>query len=141
MNVVRVAVFAACLVLGGCESTEGLAGVWSGTARVSTGISTSTFFSLTLTETPQGVVSGAGRITTTTPTGQTNFPATVAGAHAHPAVSLAITASGATPANFSGAFDATLSRIHGVLYGSGFFGDSLHLVRNTPGVTARLVEP
>jgi hypothetical protein len=59
----------------------------------------------------------------------------------HPAVSLAISASGATPTNFSGRFDATLSRLDGVLFGSGFFGDSLHLVRTTPGVTARLVEP
>ena len=119
------------LLFPACDSTVGLPGVWTGAVQ------TGTSFNLTLTETEPGVVSGGGRINNTL----TVFPVTVTGAHSHPAVSLAITATGVQPMNFSGTMDPALSRIDGVLFGSGFTGDSLHLIRNTPALTGRLTAP
>lgn len=131
MPLVRRLLVCGAVFLGACESSQGLPGVWTGT------VTNGTSFNLTITETLQGVVSGAGRINNTL----TVFPVTVTGAHAHPAVTLAITAQGLAPTNFSGTLDATLSRMDGVLYGSGFVGDSLHLVRITPAITAQLTAP
>lgn len=127
------------VVILACDAPRGLPGVWTGTVQTA---ATSTFFTLTLTETEQGVVSGGGRITSTLPgISSVNFAATVTGAHAHPAVTLAIVPVGATSMNFSGGLDATLSTLNGVLFGSGFGGDSLRLTRNTPAVSGRLTAP
>jgi len=119
------------LLLAACDSPVGLSGVWSGALQ------SGTSFYLTLTETPQGVVSGGGRVNNTLVV----FPTTVTGAHAHPAVTLAISPQGVQAMNFSGVLDATLSQMNGVVYGSGFTGDSLHLLRTTPAVANQLTAP
>lgn len=127
------------VVLFACDAPRGLPGVWTGTVQTP---ATTTFFTLTLTETEQGVVSGGGRISSTLPGISTvNFAATVTGAHVHPAVSLAIAPVGAQSMNFSGGLDATLATLTGVLFGSGFGGDSLRLTRSTPAVSGRLTAP
>ena len=131
MHFTRRLLVSLSVLLVGCESTAGLPGVWTGAVQ------TGTSFNLTLTETEQGAVTGAGRVNNTL----TVFPVTVTGAHTHPAVALAITAQGIQPMNFSGSFDATLTRLNGVLFGSGFTGDSLRLVRNTPAIAGRITAP
>ncbi len=131
MRLARSFVAGLALLAMACDSKAGLSGVWTGTSA------SSVSFYLTITETPQGAVSGGGRVNNTLVT----VPATVTGAHAHPAVSLAISASGFQAMNFSGSLDASLSRLNGVLYGSGFTGDSLKLARVTPAVASQLTGP
>jgi len=97
---------------------------------------------MTITETEQGAVTGGGRLVNTFPGVSTFiFPLTVTGAHAHPAISLAIAPVGAQSMNFSGTIDPTLARMDGVLFGSGFTGDSLHLLRTTPSSVAQITAP
>src|SRR6267143_2431853 len=117
MDVFRRSLVVLCLLLGACDSPVGLSGVWSGQ------LPGGTSFYFTLTETPQGVISGGGRINNTLVV----FPTTVTGAHAHPAVTLAISPQGVQAMNFSGVLDPTLSQMNGVVFGSGFTGDSLRL--------------
>ena len=124
------------VLLAACDSTVGLAGVWTG--PVPGGYS----MTLTLTETGVGVVSGSGRFhnpaNLTTPFSAVN----VTGAHSHPAVSLHIAFPGnIQPLNITGALNSTLSKIDAVVFGSGFLGDSVHLTRNTPAISGRITAP
>ena len=120
-----------------CSSSEGLSGVWTGSTV------SNISFTITLTETDAGQVTGAGRLNI--PAGQFGnasvFPLTTTGAHAHPALSLHIQPTGLQSMNFTGVLQAGLGRIEGVLNGSGFFGDSLKLNRVTPGGAGQITAP
>ncbi|MSR06305.1 MAG: hypothetical protein EXR93_04435 [Gemmatimonadetes bacterium] len=136
------------LLLVGCEDARGIPGLWTGVLRTTATLlapSRAFSFTLTLAETKEGVLSGGGRLANSAPDSLANpsqtFSLTVTGAHAHPAVSLAIVPVGVQAMNFSGSIDATLSRIDSVVYGSGFTGDSLHLFRDTPAVGAQVTAP
>jgi hypothetical protein len=118
--------------LAACDSPErGVAGLWTGDARGNV------IFTLTLTETEFGVVSGAGRLNS----GTLVFPATVSGAHAHPTVALHIQAQGVQSMNFQGIMDHGLANIRGVLNGSGFSQDSLRLTRVAQSPSPALTAP
>lgn len=119
-----------------CSSSEGLSGVWAGTTV------SSIVFTITLTETEAGQVTGAGRVNIPSGLGGTSvFPLTMTGAHAHPALSLHIQPTGLQSMNFSGLLQTGLGRIDGVLNGSGFFGDSLRLSRVPLGTAGQLTAP
>ena len=122
------------LLLAACDSDAGLSGLWTGSTTDGVG------FSLTLVETPQGAVSGAGRVTNgiTAP-----LPVNATGAHAHPSLSLTFDfpRTGLSPISFQGTFEGSMNAIRGALSGSGFDGDSLRLNRNTPPPSARITGP
>ena len=139
MHLSRLLLIGFCLVLAGCDPPVGLSGVWTGSTSAQVG---GFSFNLTLTESEQGVVAGAGRFinpnSLTSPFSAVN----VTGAHAHPAVNLHILFSGNTvPTSFSGTLDRTLTVMRGALFGSGFTGDSIRLVRNTPAISGRITAP
>ncbi|MBI4419369.1 MAG: hypothetical protein HY560_00960 [Gemmatimonadetes bacterium] len=123
---------AVVLIASACEGSVGISGVW-------TGVTGNTGFNLTLVETDRGAVTGAGRVVTAVQ----SIPANVAGAHAHPALTITITMPGTpfSPINYQGVLSGAGDAMRGVLYGSGFSGDSLRLVRNTPAVTEMIVAP
>ena len=139
----------AALFLTACEEARGIPGVWTGSFRTIANLvqpSRMYSFTLTLTETDVGVISGGGRLLNSPPDtliaqSTTYFAVTVTGAHAHPSITLAIAPGGAQAMNFTGTVDGTLTRMDGVVIGSGFIGDSLHFVRNTPQSSARITAP
>ncbi|MBI4501901.1 MAG: hypothetical protein HY700_12175 [Gemmatimonadetes bacterium] len=130
----RLALAALALVISACGDDASISGVWSG--RTADGVN----FNLTLVETPQGAVSGAGRLTNgiTAP-----LPVNATGAHAHPSISLTLDfpRTNYSPINFQGIFNGSMNVIRGALNGSGFDGDSLNLSRNTPPPSARITAP
>ena len=120
-----------------CGEDVGLSGVWTGVTAGGTG------FTFTLVETPQGVVSGSGRVLN----GLSPLPVNVTGAHAHPSLSLTIDFPrlNFSPISFQGTFNGSISAVKGALYGSGFgtgsTPDSLVLTRTTPSAVAQLTAP
>ena len=111
-----------------CGDSAGLGSLWTGSS--SSGIS----FNITMSETPQGAVTGAGVVAT----GVSTLPVNIAGAHAHPSLSLTFTFPGSNfaPVSFQGVFNSTFSTVTGLLNGSGFVRDTLRLNRNLPAVTS-----
>ena len=131
--------FLAILILltTACGDDAGISGVWTGVSGGGVG------FTFTLVETPQGVVSGSGRVVS----GLSPLPVNVTGAHAHPSLSLTIDFPriNLSPISFQGTFNTSMSAVKGALYGSGFgtgsTPDSLVLARSTPSAVARLTAP
>ena len=120
-----------------CGEDVGLSGVWTGVTAGGTG------FTFTLVETPQGVVSGSGRVLN----GLSPLPVNVTGAHAHPSLSLTIDFPrlNFSPISFQGTFNTTMTAVKGALYGSGFGSgsspDSLVLTRAAVSPVTRLTGP
>jgi hypothetical protein len=118
----------------GCSDDVGLTGVWTGISASSTGLT------LTLIETGDGLVSGAGRLVI----GLQSLPVNATGAHSHPSISLTIDAArlNFAPVNFQGVFDGPLETIHGVLNNANvFLSDSLVLHRTTAPAATRITAP
>jgi len=120
-----------------CGDDVGVSGVWTGATAGGVG------FTFTMVETPQGVVSGSGRVLN----GLSPLPINVTGAHAHPTLSLTIDFPrvNLSPISYQGTFNASMSAVKGALYGSGFgtssSPDSLVLTRTTVSPLARLTGP
>ena len=125
------------LLATACSDEVGVSGVWTGISGGGVG------FTFTLVETPQGVVSGSGRVLN----GLSPLPVNVTGAHAHPSLSLTIDFPrlNFSPISFQGTFNTSMSAVKGALYGSGFgtgsTPDSLVLARSTRSAVARLTAP
>jgi hypothetical protein len=116
-----------------CGEDAGLSGVWTGISTGGIGVS------LTLVETPQGVVSGAGKVIS----GLNTLPVNATGAHAHPSLSLTLDFPriNFSPISYQGVLNTSMTAVRGALNGSGLSGDSLVLNRSTPAASARITGP
>ena len=116
-----------------CGEDADLSGVWTGVSTGGIGVN------LTLVETPQGIVSGAGKVIS----GLSALPVNATGAHAHPSLSLTIDFPriNFSPISFQGVLNASMTAVRGVLNGSGLSSDSLVLNRSTPAASARMTGP
>jgi hypothetical protein len=90
-----------------------------------TGSSLGLTLSLTLTET-SGQISGTATLASSSQT----VALTVTGLHAHPSVSLTLSAAGFEPTNYTGTFSGN-DAINGSLSGSGFVNFALNLTRTS----------
>lgn len=109
-----VALLAAGCIFGRDPTIDGR---WSGS-------SAGTNYSMTVTERDKTVT---GSATISAPSG--SIALTVTGSHAHPAVSLTLSATGYESFNFTGNFE-TEDLITGRLNGSGFVNEQISLLRS-----------